>query len=323
MMAIFNSKEILNAITKRVGNVVSKSEKKIFLELFDANQNIGVGTDSMGRTVLLLPGQSQVTSFETNFAVFDHWTNMTRAESDELVEGVALLTLKIEKNDSATIDAATAIFLGIIDLQKRFNRCGEAIWQMKNLFESGFKYQPSDENVTGLFGELLLILNSSNKNIAASSWHSEADDTYDFSNDRFRMDVKTTRSGFRHHHFSSSQIPGPSNCTTQIASVLLHTVEMGTTLEKIFDTLISELSSNLGEKISESIIKQLGTHPSLISKPQIDLESSIRSILLYNSEVIPCVDLDETIISANWLASLDNVTPNNLDPSKIFDSLKN
>ena len=65
---LLNTKEILKAITMRIGEISIESNTKIFLNLFDENENIGIGTDSNGRTVLLIPGQLNVISFETNFA---------------------------------------------------------------------------------------------------------------------------------------------------------------------------------------------------------------------------------------------------------------
>ena len=302
---ITNTREILSAISKRIEQSSFDEDTKIFLDLFDSNENIGVGTDSKGRTVLLIPGQSNVTSFETNFASFDHWINIIRAEDNRVLQGVALLTLDIKKIDIATIDAATAIFLGIIDLQMRFKKCGEAIWQMKSLFESELKYKPSNEAVTGLIGELIFILNSKNKEQAVKCWHSLVDDTYDFSSESLRLDVKATKSGVRHHYFSSTQIPPTTGKKVLIASVLVHTVEMGTTLNELVNKVCENLSQELAEKVNTSALKQLGAHPGVVLQPQIDIVNTLESINIYDSHDIPNPAFEEQVISANWLASLD------------------
>ena len=65
-----STKEILAAIKKPISKVSAEGGSKIFLDIFEPDENIGVGSSSDGRTVLLLPGQSNVTSFETNFASF-------------------------------------------------------------------------------------------------------------------------------------------------------------------------------------------------------------------------------------------------------------
>ena len=306
-MILLNTKEILKAITMRIGEISIESNTKIFLNLFDENEKIGVGTDSNGRTVLLIPGQLNVLSFETNFASFNHWISVTRAEDNKVVEDVALLTLDIKKTDLSAIDAATAIFLGIIDLQIRFGKCGEAIWQMKSLFESELKYKPADDAVTGLIGELAFILNSKDKDTAVKCWHSAVDDTYDFSSESLRLDVKSTKSGVRHHYFSSTQIPPTTGKKVLIASILVDSVEMGTTLGQLINKVIENLSPDLVDKVNTSVLKQIGTHPGTVLNPQIDIENTLESIRIYDSHDIPSPMYAEQVISLKWLATLDKV----------------
>lgn len=312
-----STKEILSAIKKPISEISAEGGSKIFLDIFEPDENIGVGSSSDGRTVLLLPGQSNVTSFETNFASFNHWISVTRAEDNKVLDGVALLTLNIEKNDQATIDAATAIFLGIIDLQTKFGKCGEAIWQMKSLFESELKYKPTDDAVTGLIGELIFILNSKDKVKTIKCWHSAIDDTYDFSSESVKLDVKTTRSGIRHHYFSSTQIPASTSKRVLIASVLIDSVEMGTTLGQLINKVNENLPSDLADKVNSSVLKQIGTHPGMVLNPQIDVDNTLKSINIYDSHEIPCPHYEDHVLSVKWLASLDKAKTSEIHSSVI------
>lgn len=312
-----STKEILAAIKKPINESSAQGKSKIFLDIFEPIENIGVGSTSEGRTVLLLPGQSNVTSFETNFASFNHWVSVTRAEDNRVLDGVALLSLKIEKTDQATIDAATAVFLGIIDLQIKFGKCGEAIWQMKSLFESELKYKPTDEAITGLIGELVFILNSKDKVKAIKCWHSSVDDTYDFSSESVKLDVKATRSGIRHHYFSSNQIHPSTNKKILIASVIVDSVEMGTTLDQLVNKVNEDLSSDLADKVNSVVLKQIGTHPGMVQNPQIDLDNTLKSINIYDSQDIPCPQYDEQVLSVRWLATLDKSRTSSIHSSFI------
>jgi hypothetical protein len=312
-----STKEILAAIKKPINEMSAEGDLKIFLDIFESVENIGVGSSSDGRTVLLLPGQSNVTSFETNFASFNHWVSVTRAEDNKVLDDVALLTLNIEKTDQATIDAATAIFLGIIDLQIKFGKCGEAIWQMKSLFESELKYKPTDEAVTGLIGELIFILNSKDKVKTIKCWHSAVDDTYDFSSESIKLDVKATRSGIRHHYFSSTQIPASTGKQVLIASVLVDSVEMGTTLNQIMNKVNENLSSDLVDKVISCVLKQIGTHPGMVLNPQIDIDNTLKSINIYDSHDIPCPEYEEQVLSVKWLATLDKTKTSKIHSSGI------
>jgi hypothetical protein len=312
-----SSKEILTAIKKPIGEISATGGSKIFLDIFESEENIGVGSSSEGRTVLLLPGQSNVISFETNFASFNHWVSVTRAEDNKVLDGVALLTLNIEKTDQATMDAATAIFLGIIDLQIKFGKCGEAIWQMKSLFESQLKYKPTDDAITGLIGELIFILNSKDIEKTVQCWHSAVDDTYDFSSESLRLDVKTTRSGIRHHYFSSAQIPASTGKKVLIASVLVNSVEMGTTLSQLVNKITENLSTELASKVHSSVLKQIGTHPGMVLNPQIDTVNTLKSINIYDAHEIPCPQFEDQVLSMSWLATLDTAKISQIRASEV------
>ena len=251
----WDSKKLIAAISANAG-IISNNSDFIFLPLFDTASNIGVGNDGQGRTVLVLPGQQDVIAFQTEFAEFDPWVDLTLAESGEQLQGAAVLRCDIKKGDFSTIEAAAAIFLGIIDLQKIFGNCGKAIWQMKALFENRLLVSISDAKITGLIGEILTILSASNSNIAIKFWHSDIDDKFDFSGSKFRLEVKSTVTQTRIHNFSSFQLPG--NEKTYVASLLINKVESGTSFADVFDLLISKLDVTNQQKASEIVLKTLG-----------------------------------------------------------------
>jgi hypothetical protein len=109
----------------------------------------------------------------------------------------------------------------------------------------------------------------------------------------------------RHHYFSSTQIPPTTGKKVLIASVLVHTVEMGTTLNQLVNKVCENLSQDLAEKVNTSVLKQIGAHPGVVLQPQIDVDNTVNSIFIYDSVDIPSPLFEEQIISANWLASLD------------------
>jgi len=109
----------------------------------------------------------------------------------------------------------------------------------------------------------------------------------------------------RHHYFSSTQIPPTTGKKVLIASVLVHTVEMGTSLGQLINKVCENLSHDLAEKVNTSVLKQLGAHPAVVLQPQIDVDSTINSICIYDATEIPSPLVGEHILSANWLASLD------------------
>jgi hypothetical protein len=303
---VWNSREIANAI--RNSKVVDElPPNHIHLNLFDLESQVGVGADGIGNTVLVLPGQKDSFAFETEFASYDPWSNLVVSESSARLEGVSILRCNLEIDDEATTEAAAAIFFGLLDLQEKFGETGKAIWQLKNLFANRLKFELSDSTITGLIGELLIIYVSKNSSLAVQFWHSRIDDKFDFSGSNFRLEVKSTSTGMRNHHFSSSQIPGNAPEKTYVASIKIVRVEVGTTLQEIISRLQLKLEKNEFAKVTEIIHGTLGVPVELVTDYQIDLDATQSSIKLLQSSDIPSPISGEGILSMDWLANLDGV----------------
>lgn len=281
----------------------------IHLRLFDLQKTIGVGADGRGNTVLVLPGQTEVPAFKTTFASYDPWDQLTVFETGKELRGISVLRCDIDLSDIDNVEAAAAVFLGLIDLQEKFGKTGKAIWQLKNLFENRLKYTLADDLITGFVGELLVILASSNPNIAIDYWHSNVDDKFDFSGERFRLEVKSTASGGRNHNFSSYQIPGNVPEKIFVASAQVVRVEKGTTLSEILIKIEERVELDAFQKVIANVNETLGIPHELLIDYQIDLQTSIDSIIVYRGLDVPRPTSTEGVISMKWLASLDGITP--------------
>jgi hypothetical protein len=302
---MWDSREIVRAIrNSKIDDQLQPNH--IHLHLFEIVKQIGVGTDGKGNTVLVLPGQKDSFAFETEFASYDPWSNLVVFESSAKLNGVSILRCNIELDDEATIEAASAIFLGLMDLQEKFGETGKAIWQLKSLFANRLKFELSDSTVTGLFGELLVILASKDYPLAVSFWHSNVDDKFDFSGSNFRLEVKSTTTGVRNHNFSSHQIPGNVPEKTFVASVQIVRVENGSTLKDLLNLLRPKLEQSQNAKITDILYRTLGVPVELVSEYQIDLEATLQDIKLLKSVDIPSPEPTQGVISMNWLANLND-----------------
>jgi hypothetical protein len=303
---MWDSKQIVKAIrSSEVDDELQPNH--IHLHLFDLYSQIGIGADGKGNTVLVLPGQQDAFAFETEFASYDPWSNLVVFESSTQLNGVSILRCNIEIEDEATIEAAAAIFYGLIDLQEKFGETGKAIWQLKSLFANRLKFELSDSTITGLLGELLIVSISKNPSLAVRFWHSNIDDKFDFSGSNFRLEVKSTSTGVRSHHFSSHQIPGNVPEKTFVASVQIVRVEGGTTLSEILADLSLKLDVDELRKVTEIIHRTLGVPAELVHDYQIDLEVTRLGIKLLKGPDVPSPSPNDGVISMEWLANLEGV----------------
>ena len=308
-----NTRQISEILTETRNRLASIPEGSIKLVEFDFSNEIGVGISSNGEAVLVLPGQSNVTSFTTRYAAFDPWVELNEIDDNRLLVDKAILKCKVDPENLKTIEAISAIFVGVIDLQNRFGECGAAIWQMKAVFDSGFIVNISENSIVGLIGEVLVLLDSGNIENAFSYWRNENFAKYDFSGSDFRLDAKTTLSENRTHHFSSSQIPGLNPEITFIASILVNKVERGTSFSELVSILLDKLSiTNQGIAI-QRIIETLGIHHSYVSDFEFDYEASFASIRYITSGDIPYPIQTSGVLSMSWKANIEINSPKFID----------
>lgn len=303
---MWDSKEIVKAIlSSDVDDDLPQNH--IHLHLFDLDKQVGIGGDGKGNTVLVLPGQHEAFAFETDFASYDPWSNLVVFESSAQLDGVSILRCNLEIDDEVTVEAAAVIFFGLLDLQEKFGETGKAIWQLKSLFANRLRFEVSDSAITGLMGELLIVTTSTDPSLAVKFWHSNVDDKFDFSGSNFRLEVKTTTTERRNHHFSSHQIPGNVPDKTFVASVQVVRVENGTTMSEIINDLRPKLNSDEFVKVTEIVHRTIGVPAELVSEYQIDLNATIMGTRLLKSFDVPRPTPNDGVISMEWLANLDAV----------------
>lgn len=276
--------------------------------LWDNENKIGVGSTLEGEQILILPGQAGLMSFEKRYANFSPWVNAYWVEENADLDKIAILSCKFDHTDLGAIRALAGIFSGLLEINKQYGTAGNAIWSLKRLFEEGI-LEPDLAGVTGLIGELLVILASPAKAKMIEVWHTNADDIYDFSWANKRLEVKSTKTPFRHHNFSSFQIPGAAGIELQVASVKVITSEEGKTLGDIVNEVTSDLSDALANKVLDQCNRALNVPPFAVTEPVVDLVTSLANIQFYNAEDVPRPEPQEGIIEMHWKASLDELIP--------------
>ena len=104
------------------------------------------------------------------------------------------------------------------------------------------------KDVVGLWGELYIILNAQDVNIAARAWTSSARARYDFMTEGFALEVKTTLKSVRQHRFSLEQLRPSADICVYVASILLIELPRG----KLVSDLIEEIYAVLNDPESRA-----------------------------------------------------------------------
>jgi len=294
-------------------------ENELALELFDFNTMCGIGVDGQGRRVLVLPGQNRSTSFNTKNAIFDPWSSVKWVNGTNDLPNVSTLRCEANFNNKGVCEVVAAIFIGLIEIQLKYGSAGPAIWEMKLLFENGFNTDISEETIVGLFGELVTLSSIEDPRILIDLWHSNTKDYFDFSSEKHRLEVKTSRTNLRNHRFSSNQIGNELDSKTTVASVVLNTVEQGLGLSGLVDLVSQKVDSNRSAKMLNTVVATLGVPPQLVKSIQIDLEATRESIRLISAENIPRPIKSPGVISMNWVANLETTSESTLNLESLLE----
>lgn len=312
--------EIIKALTDDGKISDGTNNNLIDMKFFDSKTGIGIGIDGLRQRILVLPGQENVASFTTKNADFDPARTISWLEKDVSLPSSATLSCRSDFSIPAVIEAVAVVFLGLIELQEKFGSSGRAIWQMKELFENGFKVTFSDEVLLGLIGETLLINKARNPESIIRYWHSNPTDIFDFSSENLRLEVKTSKNTSRNHNFSSNQVGTSLDSKLMIASIVLNTVEVGSTLKEVIDQICGKLNNEIAQLFVERVIAILGCNPEFANDLKFDQTSSIDSLVFVEGGAVPRPISTPGVISMSWLASLVDAPKVDLNLETVMDS---
>ncbi len=287
---------------------------EIALPVWESEDPFGIGLDSDASFILVLRACDTISDISGSHFSFNANVNIN-VRGLGLYENVSVLRVSSRTTDDVDIEAIAAVFLGLIEISRDMSvSLSQVIACFETLFETGKANQASRETLVGLVGELLVILNASNKDYVLSCWGSGERDRFDFSNAGERVEVKATTATDRLHHFNSKQIPGPLGCQVLVASVMVAEVEVGQTLTALIDVIKSQLlledsRAKLVEKIMLTLKGPIERQANLF----FDIKTSALSINYYSAEIIPRPIQKSGVISMEWTALMP--TPSPVEPS--------
>lgn len=284
------------------------SSGELRFHLVDTGIPLALGHDHDHKVVALVP-PGTTGEFRGARALFEPRTAVLVEDSEVPLVG-ALLRF-VNRDFAPEVQHAIASALaGLAALASAEPNAGDAALTasgLAQLIEAGIVRRPTQDLIDGLMGELLTILAADDPILLASTWHRDPRAPFDFSTEGARLEVKTSRAPTREHEFSMSQINDYA-VPTHIVSVLLQTVESGTSLQRLVDAA-AEVAGENASRIYQIVETTLQYPLTLIASDEIDLSASLATLQLWDALSIPRPTLQDGVIWMRWKAALTGIVP--------------
>lgn len=152
--------------------------------------------------------------------------------------------------------------------------------------------RPSKHSIQGLWSELLIIAESSDPMLLLRSWHAEPGERYDFSARGQRVEVKSTSSQARVHHFSLEQLNPPTGTTALVLSMFVQHSADGLTVLDMTDSIQSQIGDHMSllAHLHRNVTITLGSDWRQASSLRFDDQLAKESIRIYEVGSIPSVN---------------------------------
>jgi len=172
---------------------------------------------------------------------------------------------------------------------------------------------PTQKSIQGIWGELFLIHNSTDPHSVASAWHRIPEEHYDFAAGPQRLDVKTSSTRRREHHFSLAQLTAPGPSKIVIASLFVERAGGGVSLRQLFEQTRHFLSGDaiLLTQFDASFYASIGSAWSDALSESFDWELAQSSLAFFDSTSIPKVPtpVPLEVSDVRFCSDLSAITP--------------
>lgn len=145
--------------------------------------------------------------------------------------------------------------------------------------------------LSGLFGELYLLLRSGNTDTALAAWRANENAKFDFSDGDVRLDVKVASGRNRVHTFSYEQCNPSAGTVAVVASLHAEQAAGGSSLYSIVHQIEDRVSANvdLVLKLHETVAATLGASLNDGLSRRFDMRLAESSLRFFSLEDVPAI----------------------------------
>jgi hypothetical protein len=172
--------------------------------------------------------------------------------------------------------------------------------------------RPSSREVTGLWAELFVILQSKNVARALDCWHTDPFERFDFSWGLGCLEVKAALSGIRQHNFALEQLKSPLGGMGYVTSILLQPLAGGVGVMDLANDIERAVAAYpmLRQKLWQNIATALGNDFSERLDRRFDSSYAERNLAVYAMTDIPAPlsPSDPRVTAVRFRVDLSSVT---------------
>lgn len=152
--------------------------------------------------------------------------------------------------------------------------------------------EPPRKSIQGLWSELFFIEQSDFPEKVILGWHSIPEEKFDFSFDKLRIEVKSSATESRTHHFGSAQLNQINDTEIIIVSILINTSVAGLSVIDLMKKINSKLSDfpKQKEKLHLLVYSTIGIDVERLNEIKFSYELAKESLRFYKSEDIPKIE---------------------------------
>ena len=153
---------------------------------------------------------------------------------------------------------------------------------------------PTDQSVTGLWGELLLMHLADSPGRFIDAWHLRATDGFDFAFPDKRIEVKTTERVSREHVFSLNQVRSHRE-TDLIASITLARSSSGLSALDLARLIAERLDVAQQAKLWRLVLETLGQDADADGEQRFDAKSASDGLIFVRASDVPAPEISADV----------------------------
>lgn len=174
--------------------------------------------------------------------------------------------------------------------------------------------KPPRKKLQGLWAELLIIERSLHPETLINAWHNSPSAKYDFTLGRDKIEVKSTSSEDRIHHFSLDQLNPSQNSCLLIASVIVRESGQGNSgfsARNLYERIckrVNAISARL--QLYSVMAETIGSDLAKLDNIYFDYTGACDTLAFYNSTDVPHIDksnIPQFVTEINFRSNLSHL----------------